>query len=76
MMATNKKQFSIKLPYLRQTYLVKSIKNDLVKTVFMGRIPKALNTWNHSKDHQIWVISGDKQAFCLKANSQVGNAKQ
>jgi hypothetical protein len=75
MMATNNKQFSIKLPYLLQTFMVlECIKNKSDKSVFMGRIPKALNTWSHSKYHQIWVISGERKAFYLKANSQMGNA--
>ncbi|KAB8317206.1 hypothetical protein SD81_017895 [Tolypothrix campylonemoides VB511288] len=77
MMATNNKQFSTKLPYLRQTFMVlECIKNKLDKSVSMGRIPKALNTWNHNKYHQIWVIFVERQAFCLRANSQMGNAKQ
>jgi hypothetical protein len=77
MTATSNKQFSTRLPYLRQTFMVlECIKKKSDKSVSMGRIPKALNTWNHTKYHQIWVISGERQAFCLRANSQMGNTKQ
>lgn len=77
MMATNNKQFSTKLPYLRQTFMVLGcIKNKSDKSVSMGRISKALNTWNHNKYHHKWMISIERQAFCLRANSQMGNARQ